>query len=160
MESLLSTDNKALFSFAAILYAMQHLKVMQNTNDGREFFFFLMYVWRSIFNCYKIFQYATPVFLAFSWYGVRRGGHYSKNFGNHWIGLLQFLYAARALCQTPVQIWFPHWMGYYSSYAVDGHKCVKLKLTQPIWHELVFLWLQTITIHSDSDCQNSQWQVH
>lgn len=43
MESLLSTDNKALFSFAAILYAMQHLKVMQNTNDGRDFFF-LMYV--------------------------------------------------------------------------------------------------------------------
>lgn len=39
MEKLLSRDNKALFSFAVILYAMQRLKVMQNTTDGREFFY-------------------------------------------------------------------------------------------------------------------------
>lgn len=41
-------------------------------------------------------------------------------------------------------------------YAVVGYNCVKLKLAKPIWHEVFFLCLQTITIHSDSDCQNSQ----
>lgn len=157
MEKLLSRDNKALFSFAVILYAMQRLKVMQNTTDGREFFYVCLKEYFELLQDLPVcFSYIFGFQLVWSkmWWALL------QKFGNHWMGLLQFLYAVRALCQTPVQICFPHWIGYYSSYAVDGHKCVKLKLTQPIWHELVFLWLQTITIHSDSDCQNSHWQVH